>query len=257
MRSDAADELTRARLAFVSVGKPALTAPRRAQDEPEPEPVDEPAPSHAVGWSRAQLAAIGVVILVVVILVGASMIRSSPQAIPAVPVVESPQPVVDAAASPAPSASPALPAKVRVHVLGGVMQPGVVSVSADAIVADAVEAAGGFAADAQPGDLNLAAPVGAGMQVKVGTAGEASRVDGAGSSGAAGGGGSGAAEGKLNLNSASAGELESLPGIGPVTAAAIVAWRDEHGGFTTVSELQEISGIGPKTFAKLESLVDV
>ena len=59
----------------------------------------------------------------------------------------------------------------------------------------------------------------------------------------------------VNINSAGAAELEALPGVGPVTAAAILAWREENGRFTSVDELQEISGIGPKTLEKLRPLV--
>ena len=60
-----------------------------------------------------------------------------------------------------------------------------------------------------------------------------------------------------DLNAATAAELESLPGVGPVMAAAILAWREENGRFTAVEELQEVSGIGPKTFEKLMPLVRV
>ncbi|NHB83822.1 helix-hairpin-helix domain-containing protein [Tessaracoccus sp. HDW20] len=59
----------------------------------------------------------------------------------------------------------------------------------------------------------------------------------------------------MNLNTATQGQLEALPGIGPVTAAAILAWREENGPFTAVDELQEIAGIGPRTLEKLAPLV--
>ena len=65
----------------------------------------------------------------------------------------------------------------------------------------------------------------------------------------------GSTGGQVNLNKATQSELESLPGVGPVTAQAIIAWRDENGSFSSVAELQEISGIGPKTFQKLQPLV--
>ena len=154
---------------------------------------------------------------------------------------------------------------------GAVAKPGVVTLPTGAIVQDAIEAAGGLTEAAVPGELNLAAPVGAGMQVKVGSKGEESHlaageqpagVDAPGQSGTGGQGSSPQGSGKdenarMNLNTATAEQLEALPGIGPVTAAAIIAWRDEHGGFTAVTELQEITGIGPKTFTKLEPHVTV
>jgi competence protein ComEA len=61
----------------------------------------------------------------------------------------------------------------------------------------------------------------------------------------------------VNLNTATPEQLDTLPGIGPVTAAAILQWRDEHGGFTSVDELLEVSGIGPATMADVEALVYV
>ena len=61
----------------------------------------------------------------------------------------------------------------------------------------------------------------------------------------------------LDLNRATSAQLEQLPGIGPVTAAAIVAWREQHGRFSRIEELQEVDGIGPKTYARIAPLVRV
>lgn len=119
------------------------------------------------------------------------------------------------------------------------------------IVQDAVLAAGGLRPDADPAELNLAAPVSDGQQVIVGTTddprGEIQQQPGAVSSGHA--------PGPVNLNTATQAELEELPGVGPVLAGEIMAWRQENGGFTSAADLQEVSGIGPKNFAKLEPLV--
>jgi competence protein ComEA len=130
----------------------------------------------------------------------------------------------------------------------------VVELPDGAIVRDAIDAAGGLVEGADAALLNLAAALSDGSQVVIGTAEEPlGEVRGeAGGGGAPGGGGDGAA---IDLNAATAAELEALPGVGPVTASAIVAWREENGRFTSVDELQEISGIGPKTLEKLRPLV--
>ena len=86
-----------------------------------------------------------------------------------------------------------------------------------------------------------------GEQVVVGGAGRAVEPGSSGKSDA----------GKVSLNRATQADFEALPGIGPVTATNIIAWRTEHGSFTAVEELQEVTGIGPKTFAKLKSLVSL
>lgn len=270
--SEHVEELAKARLAYVSLGQRSLTAPRRALTEPqeavveqtdEEPPDDAPSPRH--GWRqrlalhRQHLAAVAVLLVVGLLWLGWQWSRSQASETVATAVETSSAPQESAAteSTSAPAPSPASePARVRVHVLGAVAAPGVVTLDDGAIVADALEAAGGLTAEARPGDLNLAMPVADGLQIKVGSDEEDSAVNGSSSSGGAPKA-AGAGEGRLDLNTATAGELETLPGIGPVTAAAIVAWRDEHGQFRAVTELQEISGIGPKTFAKLEPHVRV
>lgn len=177
-----------------------------------------------------------------------------------------------AAAQPPPAATPsATPAaSVVVHILGAVRRPGLVSLTQPARVQDAVDAAGGLRGDADPGELNLAQLLVDGQQVVIGTerkpdgevrgnAGAATPgPGGAGGAGGAGTGGSGsAAGGTVDLNTATPAQLEELPGVGPVTAAAIVAWRTEHGRFSRPEELQEVDGIGPKTYAQLAPHVRV
>ncbi len=172
--------------------------------------------------------------------------------------VEAPVPVPLASAAPSPSATAAA-MLLRVHVIGAVTSPGVVSLPEGARVEDAVAAAGGLRPDARPADLNLAQPVTDGAQIVVGDAGRpGGEVRGDPAPGAAGSSAGAAGAGaKLDLNRATADQLDGLPGVGPVTAAAILSWRSEHGRFTRVEELQEIEGIGAKTLQKLAPLVRV
>lgn len=257
-----AEELARARLAYVSAGRPALCGPRRAAAEPEPELVHAPLGSaiprspepqpRSTGlplpraitlkhlWVAAVLLLCGVGVAV------AALARSSATEVP-IPVAS----VVASSAAPAPS--PSSTPVLRVHVAGAVLRPGVITLPEGSIVQDAIEAAGGLSPGADPAQLNLAARLSEGMQVIIGTSGAPQGVLN-GAFGATPGEGSVAA---IDLNSATAAELESLPGVGPVTAGAIVAWREENGRFTAVEELQEVTGIGPKTFAKLEPLVRI
>jgi competence protein ComEA len=141
---------------------------------------------------------------------------------------------------------------VVVHVVGQVATPGLVTVAADARVADALEAAGGATAEADLAALNLARTVTDGEQIVVPRPGEA--VPAAGSAAPAAGTPAG---GAVDLNAADAAALDGLPGIGPVLAERIVAWREENGPFTTVDELGEVSGIGPAVLADVRDLVRV
>ncbi|KZM76607.1 competence protein ComEA [Cellulosimicrobium sp. I38E] len=138
------------------------------------------------------------------------------------------------------------------HVVGQVAAPGLVTVAADARVADALEAAGGATAEADLAALNLARTVTDGEQIVVPRPGEA--VPAAGPAAPAAGATAG---GAVDLNAADATALDALPGIGPVLAERIVAWRDENGPFTTVDELGEVSGIGPAVLADVRDLVRV
>lgn len=166
--------------------------------------------------------------------------------------------VTPTAVTPSPTATPT-PVVVVVHVLGGVVSPGVVRLHEGARVEDAIAAAGGMRPDAAPGQLNLAALVVDGSQIVIGTtASPGGEVRGAPSAGPSGtGGGASGTGGLVNLNTATASDLDGLPGVGPVTASAILAWRDKHGKFTRVEELQEVDGIGPKTYAQLAPKVRV
>lgn len=137
-----------------------------------------------------------------------------------------------------------------VHVAGAVEHGGVYRLDEGARVIDAVEAAGGLATNAEPDGVNLAAVLQDGQRIYVPRVGEVSP--------AAVGGGEGAVAGfPVDLNRATVDELDRLPGIGPATAAAIVAHREQHGPFADVDALGEVRGIGPAKVEALRGLVVV
>lgn len=147
-----------------------------------------------------------------------------------------------------------------VHVTGSVQRPGVVELTSGARVRDAVEAAGGLSAEADTVRINLARPVSDGERIWVPAPGQdeplpvgPSGTDPAGVAGPAGGAapGAGSSTAVVDLNTADQPGLEQLPGVGPKTAQAILAWRQEHGRFSAVEELLEISGIGERTLERL------
>lgn len=146
---------------------------------------------------------------------------------------------------PEPSAAPT-PQVIVVDVVGAVAHPGVVRLPAGARVLDALLAAGGMTADADLFALNKAAPLRDGARIYVPRPGEAVPAGALGS----------AAETKVNLNSATANELDALPGVGPATAAAIVRSRTTK-PFALVDELQTRGLVSPKVFADLRDLVTV
>lgn len=166
------------------------------------------------------------------------------------PATESRLPFATATTSGVPSTS-LPPASLLVHVAGAVAAPGVLRLPEGARVFDAIAAAGGLAADADTDVLNLAAPLHDGDRVFVPRRGEpVPAVVGPGS-------GSGSTSGPVNLNTATAEQLDSLPGVGPATAAAIVAHREQHGPFASVEELTDVRGIGPAKLDAMRPLVTV
>jgi competence protein ComEA len=152
--------------------------------------------------------------------------------------------------------------EVVVHVAGAVVSPGVRRLPPGSRVIDALDAAGGALPDADLPRVNLAAPLVDGQQVYIPKPGEQPPVAaGPGAPGGAGtppggaAGPSGAVPGALvNVNTSTAEQLDTLPGVGPATAAAIIAHRDQHGPFTSVDQLLDVRGIGE---AKLEQLRDL
>ncbi len=144
----------------------------------------------------------------------------------------------------------ALPASVFVHVSGAVAAPGLYVLGADARVVDAVAAAGGFAPGADEAAVNLARPISDGEQLHVPATGEAPAAGTATADPAPG-------DGRVNLNTAQAAELDTLPRIGPAMAQRIIEWRDANGRFTSVEDLLAVPGIGDKMLETLRALVTV
>lgn len=161
------------------------------------------------------------------------------------------------------SASPTAASVVLVHVVGQVRRPGVVRLPAGSRVLDAVKAAGGSKPSADLNHLNLARAVADGEQIVVPKPGEAIAAAGASGAGGAGTGSGGAPTGGgqagalVDLNTADAAALNSLPGVGPVLSQRILDWRTQHGRFSTVDELGEVSGIGDKLMAQIGPKVRV
>jgi competence protein ComEA len=145
---------------------------------------------------------------------------------------------------------------VTVDVAGRVRRPGIVVLDAGARVVDALERAGGARPSVDLATLNLARPLVDGEQILVGVPGAAAAPP-TGSGGVVPPAGGTAPTALVDLNLADQALLETLPDVGPVTAQAIIAWREQHGGFTAVAELLEVDGIGDATLATLTPLVTV
>lgn len=216
-------------------------------------------------WLRPVVAVGGAVVAVAVLVaVGMTFLRSAspaphltlPKAEPgSAPVAEGP------GGASGPTVPATTPLTVTVHVAGAVVHPGVYAVPAGGRVTDAILAAGGPSDDGDAEQLNLAAKVSDGDRVYVPKQGEqAPAVVSAGSSGsgsAPSGRPGGAPAGPVDLNAATAEQLEALPGVGPATSKAILAYRSAHGRFRSVTELLDVPGIGPAKLEALRPLVKV
>jgi competence protein ComEA len=146
------------------------------------------------------------------------------------------------------SAAPAPVRRVVVHVVGEVVHPGLYKLPDGSRVDDAITRAGGPKPKAALELVNLAAPVADGQQVVVPSKRQAVQAAAGGTAGAAAGG-------RVHLNSATLEQLDTLPGIGPVTAQKILDYRTEHGAFGSVDELDAVPGIGPARLDELRDLV--
>ena len=147
-------------------------------------------------------------------------------------------------------------AQVVVHVAGAVRSPGVVFLRAGTRTVDAIDSAGGARADADLDRLNLAAPLVDGQRIYVARVGD---PPGAGviASEPNPGGDPTSPSGSINVNAATVSDLETLPGIGPTLAEAIIAERDRRGGFASVEDLRSVRGIGESRFTQIRDLVTV
>lgn len=227
----------------------ALPEPAPVAPDPDPDPVPAPAPvpgpapetvaellrSGRFDPGRHGALALGAVALVAAVVTGFVLLRGRPSEQPlAVPAVAG---AVSTAAGP----------QLVVDVAGKVRRPGLVRLPAGARVADALTAAGGVLPGTPTVALNLARKVADGEQVLVGVDAPSAAVGGA----------AGAAAGPLDLNAATAEQLDALPGIGPVLADKIVSWRTEHGRFASVDQLREVGGIGESKYAALKAKVRV
>jgi competence protein ComEA len=218
-------------------------------------------PGRAGAVALAAIAAIAVLVTIF------TLMREEPA-----PVVSAKLPPVDMAATASrgggssPSARPTQP--VVVSVVGLVHTPGLVTLAPGARIADALKAAGGALDGADTVGLNMARQVDDGEQIVVGIAplrGQPSVLGSSVSSGTAAAGpsttrtrpGKSGPAGVINLNTATVQQLDALPGVGPVTAQAIVSWREAHGKFTSVDQLGDVDGIGPGRLEKLRPLVGV
>lgn len=156
-----------------------------------------------------------------------------------------------------------------VHVCGCVNKPGVYRLSKGARICDAIEAAGGMKKEADPAWLNQAAPVTDGMQVRVPSKGEVKAgqagpsAGGTGSlagsqdSGAGGAGADKDEDALVNINTATADQLLTIPGIGAKRAEDIIAYREEHGDFSSIEEIKNVSGIGDGIYKRMKDHIRV
>lgn len=149
------------------------------------------------------------------------------------------------------------PAPLVVHVAGAVITPGLHELAAGARVADALAAAGGLRPDADATSINLAAPLSDGTRLYVPVAGEVPPPVALGATGPGSASGADFPAAAVNLNTADEKELDGLPGVGPATAAAIITYRQEAGGFASVDELLDVPGIGDAKLEQLRPLVTV
>lgn len=269
-------EIARRRLAQLVETFDARLPPDGATKDAEPEPAHEPAArshepeggvpaGHRVARrvprriGPVHVRAVAAVIAVVALLVGWQVVSGRPSAAPA---GGSPGLAIDAGPSSASDgasdgaaddgADTAAGEELVIDVVGHVHRPGIVILPPGSRVHEAIEAAGGLTGPVDTTALNMARKLTDGEQILVGItpvvpAGGGTHPDGSGAP----------AGGLVNLNTATEAELDDLPGVGPVTAASILEWRQENGQFSSVDDLLEVRGIGEATLEDLRDHVTV
>jgi competence protein ComEA len=238
-------DVVRARLQALASG----SAPATSFDEVSGESPDVP----AVTVVRPGPLRPVVVALVAAALTAWVVVRvvSGPAPSPVELVAGTPVPLPSSSVSGSASPSATVVPELVVHVIGDVRRPGLVRLAAGSRVADAVAAAGGLSKGGSSGELNHARPVVDGEQIAV------SRDSPPAAAPVSAGSGGDPASVVVDLNTATAAELDTLPGVGPVTASRILEWRAAHGRFASIDQLREVSGIGARTFELLAPHVRV
>jgi competence protein ComEA len=178
-------------------------------------------------------------IVIVAVLATAGLVWLNRPAPVAVPEVASPG--IPISASSGASASSQGLDQIVVDIKGDVVTPGLVTLPAGARVADAIAAAGGVTPSADVTGINLAERMSDGQMIFIGNA-QSMQLS---------------SDSRINLNLANEADLDSLPGVGPVMAGRIIAWRESNQRFHSIEELQEVPGIGPKVFANIKPLVRI
>lgn len=178
-------------------------------------------------------------IVIVAVLATAGIVWLNRPAPVAVPEVASPG--IPISASSGTSVSSQGLDQIVVDIKGDVLAPGLVTLPAGARVADAIAAAGGVIPSADVTGINLAERLSDGQMIFIGNAHSMQL----------------SSDSRINLNLATEADLDSLPGVGPVMAGRIIAWRESNQRFHSIEELQEVPGIGPKVFANLKPLVRI
>ncbi|CAM4468708.1 ComE operon protein 1 [Mycobacterium basiliense] len=288
MRTELPAERLHRRLGAEPDSHPAVGSAAVASDDADQDPDDDPNSllprwlpdaSGSQGWlarlradpGRTGAIALALIAALAVLVTVFTLVRDRPA-----PVMSAKLPAVQrvsaapgagprSTASPGPPSGPDRP--VVVSVVGLVHNPGLVTLAPGARIADALQAAGGALDGADTIGLNMARQLADGEQIVVGLAVVSGQPTTLGSSVGGGGAGPATASGPpkpgpkpaeiLDLNTATIEQLDALPGVGPVTAAAIVAWRQANGRFTSVDQLADVDGIGPARLDKLRPLVRV
>ena len=209
-----------------------------------------------IGFGSGQVAVVAVVAVVGLLITCWWLVRSAGHEVAAPTALSSPRATLvtpvggDPPSEAGVSAVPGQNGQVVVDVSGKVRHPGIAVLRQGARVIDALRAAGGARPGVDLGGLNLARVLADGEQVVVGRPTASEPLASAPGSGPP-------VTGLVNINTADETALESLPEVGPVTAQAIITWRGQHGGFSSVEQLLDVDGIGDATLAKLTPYVTI